>query len=62
MANLKTRCPKGESFPSVTPSFPGASIYERELVDLLGRAHRRACRRGRATRCPRTGPRGSTRS
>jgi Ni,Fe-hydrogenase III component G len=36
MANLKTRCPKGESFPSVTPTFPGSAIYEAELVDLLG--------------------------
>ncbi len=36
MANLKTRCPKGEPFPSVTPAFPGAAIYEAELVDLLG--------------------------
>ena len=36
MVNLKTRCPKGQSFPSVTPSFPGASIYEAELEDLLG--------------------------
>jgi membrane-bound hydrogenase subunit beta len=36
MANLKTRCPKGGSIPSVTPTFPGASIYEAELVDLLG--------------------------
>jgi Ni,Fe-hydrogenase III component G len=36
MANLKTRCLKGDSFPSVTPTFPGASIYEAELVDLLG--------------------------
>ena len=35
MANLKTRCPKGDSIPSVTPTFPGASIYEAELVDLL---------------------------
>ena len=36
MVNLKTRCPKGQSFPSVTPSFPGSSIYEAELEDLLG--------------------------
>jgi len=36
MVNLKTRCPKGDSIPSVTPTFPGASIYEAELVDLLG--------------------------
>jgi membrane-bound hydrogenase subunit beta len=36
MVNVKTRCPKGDSIPSVTPAFPGASIYEAELVDLLG--------------------------
>jgi membrane-bound hydrogenase subunit beta len=36
VANLKTRCPKGQAIHTVTPFFPGASIYERELVDLLG--------------------------
>ena len=36
MVNLKTRCPKGQSFPSITPLFPAASIYEAELEDLLG--------------------------
>ncbi len=36
MANVKTRCPKGAPLVSVTPYFPGADIYERELVDLLG--------------------------
>jgi membrane-bound hydrogenase subunit beta len=36
MANLKTRSPKGSSIASVTALFPGASIYERELEDLLG--------------------------
>jgi len=36
MANVKTRCPKGQSIKTVTPYFPGADIYERELVDLLG--------------------------
>jgi Ni,Fe-hydrogenase III component G len=36
MANLKTRCRKGGTIKSVTPIFPGAAIYERELIDLLG--------------------------
>ena len=36
MVNLKTRCPKGQSIRTVTPFFPGAAIYERELEDLLG--------------------------
>ena len=36
MANLKTRCPKGESIKTITSYFPGADIYERELMDLLG--------------------------
>ncbi len=36
MVNLKTRCPKGRSIRTVTPFFTGASIYERELEDLLG--------------------------
>ena len=36
MVNVKTRCPKGTSIRTVTSWFPGADIYERELVDLLG--------------------------
>ncbi len=36
MANVKTRCAKGGTIRSVTPTFPGAAIYERELIDLLG--------------------------
>ncbi len=36
MVNVKTRCPKGESIKTVTPYFPGAAIYEREVEDLLG--------------------------
>ncbi len=36
VVNLKTRCPKDQGIATVTPLFPGASIYERELVDLLG--------------------------
>jgi len=36
MVNVKTRCPKGESMKTVTPHFPGAGIYEREMEDLLG--------------------------
>jgi len=36
MVNLKTRCPKGASIKTITGSFPGASIYERELEDLFG--------------------------
>jgi Ni,Fe-hydrogenase III component G len=36
MANIETHCPKGQSIRTVTPLFPGASIYERELEDLLG--------------------------
>ncbi len=36
MANVKTRCPKGAAIRTVTPYFPGAAIYESELVDLLG--------------------------
>lgn len=36
MANLKTRCSKGESIKTITSYFPGADIYERELMDLLG--------------------------
>ena len=38
MANLKTRVPKGKAMQSVTPYFPGAAIYEREVEDLLGAA------------------------
>ena len=36
MANVKTRVPKGQATRSVTPYFPGAAIYEREVEDLLG--------------------------
>jgi membrane-bound hydrogenase subunit beta len=36
MANVKTRCVKGGAIRTVTPTFPGAAIYERELIDLLG--------------------------
>ena len=36
MVNVKTRVPKGKTHPSVTPWFPGAAIYEREVEDLLG--------------------------
>ncbi len=36
IANVKVRCPKGESHPSITGLFPGGGIYERELIDLLG--------------------------
>jgi NADH:ubiquinone oxidoreductase subunit C len=36
MANVKTRCLKGQAIRTVTPLFAGASIYERELEDLLG--------------------------
>jgi len=36
MANVKTRVPKGQATKSVTPYFPGAAIYEREVEDLLG--------------------------
>ena len=36
MVNLKTKSPKGQSIRTVTPLFPGANIYERELEDLLG--------------------------
>jgi membrane-bound hydrogenase subunit beta len=36
VASLKTRCPKGQGIKTVTPWFPGAAIYERELEDLLG--------------------------
>lgn len=37
MLNVKTRLPKDNpSLPTVTPYFPTADIYERELMDLLG--------------------------
>ncbi|HEY9595450.1 MAG TPA: NADH-quinone oxidoreductase subunit C [Spirochaetia bacterium] len=36
MANVKMRSPKGEPIGTVTSWFPGAVLYERELVDLLG--------------------------
>jgi Ni,Fe-hydrogenase III component G len=36
MVNVKTRAPKGESIRTVTPYFPGAAIYEREVEDLFG--------------------------
>ena len=36
MANVKTKVPKGQATKSVTPYFPGAAIYEREVEDLLG--------------------------
>jgi Ni,Fe-hydrogenase III component G len=36
VANVKTRCAKGSSIRTVTPYFPGAENYERELIDLLG--------------------------
>lgn len=36
IANVKVRCPKGESHRTITGIFPGGGIYERELVDLLG--------------------------
>ncbi len=36
MVNVKTRSPKGSTVKSVTPYFPCADLYERELVDLLG--------------------------
>jgi membrane-bound hydrogenase subunit beta len=36
MVNVKTRSPKGQAIKTITGTFPGASIYERELEDLLG--------------------------
>jgi membrane-bound hydrogenase subunit beta len=36
IANVRTRCPKGKSVRTITETFPGGHIYERELVDLLG--------------------------
>jgi len=36
MANVKTRCTKGESMQTITPTFLGGGIYERELMDLFG--------------------------
>jgi Ni,Fe-hydrogenase III component G len=36
VASVRTRCPKGAAIRSVTPYFPAAVYYERELVDLLG--------------------------
>ena len=36
MANLKTRCQKGQAIKTITTYFPGADIYERELQDLFG--------------------------
>jgi membrane-bound hydrogenase subunit beta len=36
MVNVKMKSPKGEPLHTVTPYFPGATLYERELEDLLG--------------------------
>jgi Ni,Fe-hydrogenase III component G len=36
VVNVKTRSPKGATVKSVTPYFPSAELYERELQDLLG--------------------------
>ncbi len=36
IANVKVRCPKGESHRTITGIFPGGAIYEREMIDLLG--------------------------
>jgi membrane-bound hydrogenase subunit beta len=36
MVNVKTRSPKGSTLKSVTPYFPSAELYEREVNDLLG--------------------------
>jgi membrane-bound hydrogenase subunit beta len=36
MLNIEGRCPKTESWGTVTDRFPGAADYEREIVDLLG--------------------------
>jgi Ni,Fe-hydrogenase III component G len=36
MLNLKISVPKGSAIKTITPYFPSADIYERELVDLLG--------------------------
>ncbi len=36
MLMVKTRAPKDQPIASVTPTFPNAAIYERELADLLG--------------------------
>jgi NADH-quinone oxidoreductase subunit C len=37
LVNLKTRAPKSNpAIKTVMPYFPGAEIYERELVDLFG--------------------------
>jgi len=36
VVNVKTRSPKGSTVQSVTPYFPSAELYERELQDLLG--------------------------
>jgi membrane-bound hydrogenase subunit beta len=38
VANISTRAPKGQAIKTVTPIFPVADIYERELMDLLGAA------------------------
>jgi membrane-bound hydrogenase subunit beta len=57
MANVKTRCPKGESMQTITPTFPGASIYEREVEDLLG-AHIEGLPEGRHYPLPDNWPKG----
>jgi membrane-bound hydrogenase subunit beta len=36
IANVKVRCPKGEPHRTITGTFPGGGIYERELIDLFG--------------------------
>ena len=36
MVNVKTRSLKGAKVKSITPYFPCAELYERELQDLLG--------------------------
>lgn len=57
MANVKTRCPKRESMQTITPTFPGGGIYERELVDLFG-AHIDGLPEGRNYPLPDTWPQG----
>jgi NADH:ubiquinone oxidoreductase subunit C len=57
MANVKTRCPKGESMQTITSIFPGGGIYERELIDLFG-AHIDGLPEGRNYPLPDNWPKG----
>ena len=59
VANVKTKCPKGDSIRTVTPLFPARRSTSASSLTCSARGSK-GSPRGGATRCPKTGPRTST--